>query len=82
MSVAYVEVTNGRESYLLCRARKSIQEPMIYELVQGRLTDAGLTVEIQENEIKKELKNHFSWHRQIAPTSRRSTSLLAYSRRW
>ena len=34
---------------------------MIYELVQGRLTDAGLTVEIQENEIKKELKNHFSW---------------------
>ena len=61
MSVAYIEVTNGRESYLLRRARKSIQESMIYELVQGRLTDAGLTVEIQENEIKKEMKNHFSW---------------------
>ena len=61
MSVAYIEVTNGRESYLLRRARKSIQESMIYELVQDRLTDAGLTVEIQENEIKKEMKNHFSW---------------------
>ena len=61
MSVAYIEVTNGRENYLLRRARKSIQEPMIYELVQGRLTDAGLTVEIQENEIKKEMENHFSW---------------------
>ena len=61
MGVAYIEVTNSRESYLLRRARKSIQEPLFYELVQGRLTAVRLTVEIQENEIKKEMKNHFSW---------------------
>jgi hypothetical protein len=61
MSVGYIEVTNGQERYLLRRARKSIQQPTAYELVQGRLKDAGLTVEIQENEIKKEMKNHFSW---------------------
>ena len=45
---------------MLCGARKSIQEPMGYELIRGRLADAGVTVEVQEREIKK-IKKHFSW---------------------
>jgi hypothetical protein len=61
MSVGYVEVTNGRERFVLRRARPSIQEPLSYELIYGRLADAGVTLEIQEIEIKKEMKNHFSW---------------------
>lgn len=61
MSVAYLEVTNGQDRYVVRRARKSIQEPMSYELIRGRLADAGVTVEVQEREIKKEIKNHFSW---------------------
>lgn len=61
MSVGYIEVTNGHDRYILRRSRKSIQEPMSYEFVRGRLTETDLTVEIQENEIKKEMKNHFSW---------------------
>jgi hypothetical protein len=61
MSVGYIDVTNGQDRYVLRRRRKSIQDPMSYELIRGRLTDAGLTVEIQENEIKKEMKTHFSW---------------------
>jgi hypothetical protein len=61
MSVVYFEVTNGQDRYVLRRARKSIQEPMCYELIRGRLADAGVTVEVQEREIKKEIKNHFSW---------------------
>ena len=46
---------------MLWRARKSIQEPMGYELIRGRLADAGVTVEVQEREIKKEIKKHFCW---------------------
>src|SRR5215510_1399841 len=61
MSVVYFEVTNGQDRYVVCRARKSIQEPMSYELIRGRLADASITVEVQEREIKKEIKNHFSW---------------------
>lgn len=61
MTVGYIEVTNGQDRYVLRRARKSIQEPMSYELIRGRLTEMDLTVEVQENEIKKEMKNHFSW---------------------
>jgi hypothetical protein len=61
MSVGYVEVTNGQELFVLRRTRRSIQEPLSYELVCGRLADAGLILEVQENEIKKEMKNHFSW---------------------
>ena len=61
MSVGYIEVTNGQNRYVVRRARKSIQEPMSYELIRGHLADVGLTVEVQESEIKKEIKNHFSW---------------------
>jgi hypothetical protein len=61
MSVAYMELTNGRDRYLVRRARSSIQEPMSYELISGQLVEAGLSVEVQENEIKTEMKNHFSW---------------------
>ena len=67
MSVSYVEVTNGRDRYVLRRARKSIQEPMSYQLIRGRLADMGLAVEIQENEIKREMKNHFSWSPAVCP---------------
>jgi hypothetical protein len=61
MSVGYFEVTNGQERFVLRRARASIQEPLSYELVRGRLADAGVTLEIQETEIKKEMRHHFSW---------------------
>jgi hypothetical protein len=68
MSVAYVEVTNGHDRYLVRRRRRSIQEPMSYELISGRLTEVGILVEVQENEIKKEMKNHFSWTPATCPT--------------
>jgi hypothetical protein len=61
MSVGYIEVTNGQERFILRRARPSIQEPLNYELISGRLADTGVTLEIQGAEIKKEMKNHFSW---------------------
>lgn len=66
MSVAYIEVTNGHDQFVVRRARKTIQEPLRYELLRGRLAHAVATLEAQGDEIKKEMKNHFSW----APATR------------
>jgi hypothetical protein len=66
MSVAYIEVTNGHDQFVVRRERKTIQEPLRYELRPDRLAHANPTLEAQGNEIKKEMKNHFSW----APATR------------
>ena len=59
MAVAYIEVTNGHERFLLRRARKSIEAPLQFALVKGRLADAGFRLQVQETEIRKEMKHHF-----------------------
>jgi hypothetical protein len=66
MSVAYIEVTNGDEQFVVRGERKTVEEPLRYELLRGRLAHVGATLEAQGDEIKKEMKNHFSW----APATR------------
>jgi hypothetical protein len=61
MSVAYVEVTNGQDRLLLRQTRKSIYEPLNFELTAGRLIDQGVAVGIQATEIKQEMRYHFEW---------------------
>lgn len=61
MGVGYIEVTNGTARMLLKRTRTRIDEPVRFQRLTGRLTDDGATLEIQENEIKNEMKYHFSW---------------------
>ena len=61
MSVAYIEVTNGEDRLLLRQTRKSIYEPLSFELTAGRLIDQDVTVCIQDTEIKKEMRYHFEW---------------------
>lgn len=65
MSPAYIEASNGNETLLLRRTRRSIEEPVRYEILKGRLIETGLSLEIQDKEIRKEMKLHFSW----APTA-------------
>jgi len=60
MDVEYIEVTNGKEWFVIRSFRKSIEEPLSFEIVPGRLKPTGVTVQIQENEIRKEMKHHFS----------------------
>ena len=62
MGVAYIEVTNGSDLLLLRQSRKNIAEPLSFELTRGRLVDQGVTVCIQDSEIKKEMRCHFNWH--------------------
>jgi hypothetical protein len=61
MSVRYIEVSNGAETLLLRRSRSSIDEPFRYEIVSGRLSQNGVSLEIQEEAIRKEMKLHFCW---------------------
>ena len=61
MGVTYIEVTNGNARMLLKRTRSAIDEPVQFRPVLGRLTDNGATIEVQENEIRNEMKYHFSW---------------------
>ena len=61
MSVRFLEVSNGSETLLLRRSRSTIEEPVQYEVLEGRLSQTGTTVEIQEEAIRKEMKLHFSW---------------------
>jgi hypothetical protein len=61
MGVAYIEVSNGRDHLLLRQWRKSIAEPLSFEITRGRLIDQGVTVSIQDSAIKKEMKHHFKW---------------------
>jgi hypothetical protein len=59
MAVAYVEVTNGQEHFVLRQARKNIEAPLQFAVVKGRLADGGFRLQVQETEIRKEMKHHF-----------------------
>jgi len=61
MAVAYIEVTNGHREFLLRRARRSIGEPVRFERIEARFGEPVVVVEIQEREIRKELKLRLSW---------------------
>jgi hypothetical protein len=59
MAVAYLKVTNGYRDFLLRRSRRSIAEPLTFERIEGSLGEPLMAVEIQEPEIRKELKLRF-----------------------
>ena len=59
MSTGYIEVTNGRERFVLRRTRTSIEEPLTFELMSGRLNELEVILEVQENAIRNEMKYHF-----------------------
>jgi hypothetical protein len=61
MAVAYLEVTNGHHEFLLRRSRRSIGEPLRFECCEGRVEERMVGLEIQEREIRKELKLRFRW---------------------
>jgi hypothetical protein len=56
MRVGYVEATNGRESFVIRRFRKTIAEPLEFELIRGRLKPYRVAVAIQEARLRKEMK--------------------------
>lgn len=61
LSIVYIEVTNGSEKLLLQRARQSIAQSARYLVVDGQLVEERQRLEVQDKEIRKEMKLHFSW---------------------
>lgn len=60
MSAVYIEASNGHDTLLLRRSRRSIEEPVRYEISKERMVEKSFSLEIQEKEIRKEMKLHFS----------------------
>jgi hypothetical protein len=60
MNVGYVQVTNGKQTVLLRRSRPTIEQPLVYEIVDGSLLQTETRVEIQSDAIRKEMQRHFS----------------------
>ena len=60
MNVGYVQVTNGKQTVLLRRSRSSIEQPLVYEIVEGSLLRTEMRLEIQSDAIRKEMRR-FSW---------------------
>jgi hypothetical protein len=61
MEQRFLVVTNGQQGFVVRAFRRRMDEPLRFELTQGRLTAKRVTIEIQEAAIRKEMQNHFSW---------------------
>ncbi len=60
MRVEYIEVTNGQDWFVVRSSTKSEEQPACLNLVPGRLKANGVNLEIQEDEIRREIKDQFS----------------------
>jgi hypothetical protein len=49
MNIAYLHVTDGKQTVLLRRSRSSIDKPFAYEIVDGSLLQTDMRLEIQAN---------------------------------
>ncbi len=54
--VSYFKATNGKENFVIKRFRKRIDEPLSYQLIEGDYSLNLVRLEIQEEEVIKQLK--------------------------
>ena len=59
MAVAYLKVSDGQREYILRRRRRAITEPLRFELIEGKVSVSATAFEIQERELRKELRLRF-----------------------
>jgi hypothetical protein len=52
--VLYFETTNGKDTFLIKRWRRSVAEPVRYEVVPAKL-EVKMTVEIQHRDLEKQM---------------------------
>jgi len=52
--VLYFETTNGKDTFLIKRWRRSVAEPVRYDVVPAKL-EVKMTVEIQQRDLEKQL---------------------------
>lgn len=56
VKISYFKATNGKEKFVIKKFRNKIDEQVRYELIHGDYFLKCVSIEIQENEIRKELK--------------------------
>lgn len=56
IKVSYFKATNGREQFIVKKMRKRIDEPLTYQLIPGDYSLRLLKLEIQSEEIQKQLE--------------------------
>lgn len=65
LRIAYEEVTDGRESYILKSWRTDLSEPRRYALLRGTL-EVSIEIQLPEEPLREELRRTFSCSRQQA----------------
>lgn len=58
--IAYEEVTDGKEIYILKSWRTDLNEPRRYALLRGAL-EVSITVQLPKEPLREELSHTFSW---------------------
>jgi hypothetical protein len=59
VKISYFKATNGKENFLIKKFREKIDEPLKYELVPGDYSLRCIGLEIQTEEIVKQLEREF-----------------------
>jgi hypothetical protein len=54
--VTYMEASNGEERFLIKRVKEGYDRPAFYELIPGQIRVADISLEIQEEELRKEIE--------------------------
>jgi hypothetical protein len=55
MKVSYVEASNGQQRFLIKRSRESLNQPVSYELIPGKIQVADVSLEIQEADLRRQI---------------------------
>jgi len=57
--IVYFEATNGNITFLIKRWRQSVQDPIRYDIVPGRL-EVQKTIEIQKRSLEKQMRHELN----------------------
>ncbi len=59
IKTSFFKATNGKEKFVIRKFRKKIDEPLTYQLIPGDYSLKCIAVEIQSEEISKQLKREW-----------------------
>ncbi len=55
IKTSYVEATNGQQRFLIKRSRQSLDQPVSYELVPGKIRATDVSLKTQETEVRRQI---------------------------
>jgi hypothetical protein len=56
---SYFKATNGKEEFVIKKFRERIDEPLIYQIIHGNYSLHCVCIDIQSQQIKKQLEREF-----------------------